>query len=120
MGVNDIYLVMGIYNTISILGMLFVFLFIYKIQRRFLNICGFILLTVLGFSLFLYPDYRLNSISGMQAFSLSCLIKMINDMIFSMIFNYVAELFPTKIRGFTSGFLVFIARISNTLAPTLI
>ena len=41
-------------------------------------------------------------------------------MIFSMIFTYTAELFPTKIRGFTSGFLVFLARCSYILAPTII
>lgn len=34
-------------------------------------------------------------------------------------FNYFSEMFPTKIRGLTSGILVFSGRFSNTLAPTL-
>ena len=41
----------------------------------------------------------------------SCLIKLAFCINYALIFNYCAELFPTKIRGFTLGICVFFGRI---------
>ena len=33
--------------------------------------------------------------------------------------NYIAELFPSQVRGLASGLIVCIARMSNCLAPVI-
>ncbi len=57
---------------------------------------------------------------GYLAVSLSLVIRFMNVVAYSMISNYISELFPSKIRGFTLGFITTVARISNSIAPGII
>lgn len=41
-------------------------------------------------------------------------------MLYSILFIYISELFPTKLRGFAGGILVFFGRTTNSLGPIMI
>lgn len=46
-------------------------------------------------------------------------MRVTNDIAFCLLFNYLAELFPTKIRAFTSGLMVYAGRLSNVFGPSI-
>lgn len=103
----------------EIIGYFFVIPFGNIIPRRFLNFgCA---LAVIGLDLVLImieltsPAWNMSTLKWTQTV-VSCMIKMVFCVNYGLIFNYVSELFPTKIRGMTLGICVFFGRFMVVFA----
>lgn len=108
MGITNIYVVMTSYGICSIVGVAVVSFYSHRMKRRPLNFICCLFLTVLSFSLLFFRNYSENKSLGMVVFGLTCLMRMATDIGFCLLFTYSAELFPTKIRAFTSGIVVYL------------
>lgn len=120
MGINNIYIVMTSYGVCSIIGVAVVSHFSAVIKRRAINLFSCITLSVLSLSLLFLRNYSQNKTLGYIVFGLTCLMRMATDIGFCLIFTYCTELFPTKIRAFTSGIVVYVGRLTNVFGPQLV
>ena len=110
---------MTIYGLCSIIGVSVLSFFSHKIKRRTINITCFTVLSLVALTFLLFRDYQKDPVLGKWLFSLTCIMRVTNDIGFCLLFNYLAELFPTKIRAFTSGLMVYAGRMTNTLGPSI-
>ena len=118
LGLDNIY-IMGTLLCISdLLGYLIILPFSHKIQRRYLNAGCNIAYIIGGLLLLLNEANKGNFTYKYIATILSCILRMVNSACFSLAFNYISELFPTKIRGLATGLIVCTGRLSNCLAST--
>ena len=119
LGVENIYLIKTLLSTSDLLGFLIIIPISHTVKRRSLNItCNIIYLV--GAILLLLNEYNKHNYSyRIYATTMSCCLKMANSACFSLAFNYISELFPSKIRGLATGLIVCFGRLSNSFATTI-
>jgi len=123
LGIDNIYLngiLLGVSETF---GYMIVTFNAYRIPRKFLNILNSS--STILFSLVLvylsHFDTQLSVfLKQILQTAISVMIKLFLCMNFTLIFNYSAELVPTKTRGLVSGLTVFAGRISTTSCSFLV
>ena len=98
----------------EIMGYLFVIPFGNLIPRRILNFscCAAVIILCCFLIAFDITAKKWNeNVLRWSQTIVSCLIKLVLCINYSLIFNYCSELFPTKMRGFALGICVFIGRV---------
>ena len=119
LGIENIYIIRTLLSIADLLGYLIVIPISHTIKRRYLNIgCNIIFLSI-SILLMINEFNKKNDSYKVLATTLSCVFKMANSAMFSLSFNYISELFPTKIRGLTTGLIVCAGRLSNSFASTI-
>ena len=103
----------------DLLGYVVILPFTHIVRRKVLFYGGYFIILALGFLLFINDQDKQGKYFSHIAVTLSALIKLVNGAQFSLMLNYIAELFPSSIRGLASGLIVCIARLSNCLAPLI-
>lgn len=118
LGINNIYIMSTLFAISDLIGFLIMIPISHTIKRRKLNItCNIIILT----SAFLLYLNEFNKGSKRYVFVstfLSCVLKICTSAAYSLAFNYLNELFPTNIRGLSTGIIVCCARLSNCTATS--
>lgn len=103
----------------DLIGNIIIIPFSHTIRRKVLFYGGYIIILALGIILVVNDYNKDGKYFSHIAVTLSFLIKIVNAAQFSLMFNYVAEIFPSSIRGLASGLIVCISRMSNCLAPVI-
>ena len=114
MGIKSIFINITIPNIGEMIGYYTMSIFSQKFKRKkvfqFFLIMFYIFCSILfSFTFFKLRDYFF--IQVLETF-ISFVLKMNTAWGFALIYTYIAEIFPTKIRGFATGFAILIGRIS--------
>ena len=119
LGIDDIYLMNILIHTADLLGLLLLFPVSHLISKKriYIGVC-FGILSV-AFLLYVNEFNKANNTYQLVATTASCLMKFIQAIGYSVVINYIAELFPTKIRGLATGIIICISRMSHSLAPSI-
>ena len=118
LGIENIYVMNTLLNISDLLGYLLILPFSHTLKRRKVNIICNICVIIGALLLLLNEENKGTDKYSIIATILSCFLKMINSATYSLAFNYISELFPTKIRGLATGLIVCTGRISNCFAST--
>ena len=89
----------------------------YTLPKKTLYLYVNLLVLISAFLLLLNGRYKTGRYYETIAVSFSCVIRLLSTVSFSMINNYISELFPSKIRGLSLGIIVTISRLCNCAAP---
>jgi len=111
-------MMIGVCQTI---GYLFILPFTHKIPRKqtmklfqVVIVCSAITLFLIG--LFVpHSDIR----KWLESLISTVLISSLTSMMFPLLFLWIAELFPTQIKGLASAFILFMGKLLGGLAPIL-
>lgn len=118
LGINNIYIMSTLFAISDLIGFLIMIPISHTIRRRKLNItCNLIILTS-AFLLYINEFNRESTRYTVVTTVLSCIFKICTSAAYSLAFNYLNELFPTNIRGLSTGIIVCCARLSNCTASS--
>ena len=118
LGLDNIYIMGTLLCIADLLGYLIILPFSHTIKRRYLNACCNIAYIIGGLLLLINESNKGKASYKVYATGLSCFLRLVNSACFSLAFNYISELFPTRIRGLATGLIVCTGRLSNCLAST--
>ena len=115
LGYHNIYLMNTLFSICDLIGFIIILPISHVIKRRKLNIYSTLSVIIFIFLLLLNEYFnKNNSYYVFFATLISCFLKIVNRFGFSLAFNYIGELFPTKIRGLAMGLIITLGRCSES------
>ena len=121
LGIKSLSINLSLTSIGEILGYLFMTIYSKNFKRKNFFQIHLIIYYFFCLLLFSFTIFKIRHFFFIQIFEtfISMLLKFNMSIGFCMIFVYIAEIFPTNIRGFTIGFSILLGRISVSFSSLL-